>query len=321
MANDTIRVLLVDDDQGDFEMIRVMLSKSEHQDFQVDWVSTFEEAMDAFDARRHDVYFLDYFLEDRTGLDLLREARERGIEAPIIMLTGRGSRAVDMEAMELGASDYLVKGLIDPDALERSVRHALERMEGNRAMKERERPGREAPPTSGTPATVPPTGSSDPGPGAASSSPGAASSSPGAASSSPGAASLSPGAASREGQHGDAARFWALFDSVATGVGLLSLDGTVARVNQPFAEAFSQGTRILEGASFVDLLEEADREAVARELEVLGRGERTKFEAARRFTDQEGKVLWAHLTSILIRSQEGEPDHLMVLLDPAGEEV
>ena len=70
----------------------------------------------AFDAGDHDVYFLDYFLEDRTGLDLLKQARDRGITAPIILLTGRGSRAVDMEAMELGASDYLVKGLIDPDA-------------------------------------------------------------------------------------------------------------------------------------------------------------------------------------------------------------
>ena len=117
METEKIKVLLVDDDQGDFEMIRVMLANAEHQDFQLDWVSSYEEAIDAFKRDDHDVYFLDYFLEDRTGLDLLREARNRGMTAPIIMLTGRGSRTVDMEAMELCASDYLVKGLIDPDAL------------------------------------------------------------------------------------------------------------------------------------------------------------------------------------------------------------
>ena len=138
METEHIRVLLVDDDQGDFEMIRVMLAKAEHQEYKVDWVSTFEEALDAFQAAEHDIYFLDYFLEDRTGLDLLKEAREKGITAPIIMLTGRGSRTVDMEAMELGASDYLVKGLIDPDALERAIRHAMERAEGAQAVKERD---------------------------------------------------------------------------------------------------------------------------------------------------------------------------------------
>jgi DNA-binding response OmpR family regulator len=125
VETEKIKVLLVDDDQGDFEMIRVMLANAEHQDFQLDWVSSYEEAIDALKRDEYDVYFLDYFLEDMTGLDLLREARNRGMTAPIIMLTGRGSRTVDMEAMELGASDYLVKGLIDPDALERSIRHAM----------------------------------------------------------------------------------------------------------------------------------------------------------------------------------------------------
>jgi PAS domain S-box-containing protein len=132
------RVLLVDDDQGDFEMIRVMLSQAEHGQFKVDWVATYEEALDAFEREAHDVYFVDYFLEDRTGLDLLREAQRRGIAAPVIMLTGRGSRAVDQEALEAGAADYLVKGLIDPPALERSIRHATERTKAARALQESE---------------------------------------------------------------------------------------------------------------------------------------------------------------------------------------
>ncbi len=133
-----MKVLLVDDDQGDFEMIRVMLAQAEHGQFRVDWVATYEEALDAFEKEEHDVYFIDYFLEDRTGLDLLREAQRRGLSAPLIMLTGRGSREVDMEALEAGAADYLVKGLIDPPALERSIRHALERTQSARALQESE---------------------------------------------------------------------------------------------------------------------------------------------------------------------------------------
>ncbi|MBT8397430.1 MAG: response regulator, partial [Gemmatimonadetes bacterium] len=211
MEKESIRVLLVDDDQGDFEMIRAMLSKAEHQKFELDWVSSYEEAMDAFDAAEHDVYFLDYFLEDRTGLDLLKEARERGITSPIIMLTGRGSRTVDMEAMELGASDYLVKGLIDPDALERAVRHALERAEGAQAVKEKKE--RELGPGGGVSAAGTAVGTEV------------------------------GGGSGVGGLSGDGARFRAVFASTRSGVALVGLDGTIQEVNASFAGFFSPTPR------------------------------------------------------------------------------
>lgn len=138
MESDTLKVLLVDDDQGDFEMTRAMLAQAEHGSFSLDWVSTFEEAIDAFKSGEYDVFLVDYFLEDRTGLDLLAAAGNHGVSQPIIMLTGRGSRRVDEEALAAGAADYLVKGQIDPETLERSIRYALERNQGARALQESE---------------------------------------------------------------------------------------------------------------------------------------------------------------------------------------
>ena len=274
MDNDPMRVLLVDDDQGDFEMIRSMLSKAEHQNYQIDWVSTFEEALDSFESTTYDVYFLDYFLEDRTGLDLLREARSRGISAPIIMLTGRGSRTVDMEAMDLGASDYLVKGLIDPDALERAIRHAVERVEGAIAIRERGELQKAL------------------------------------------AEQLS-GDKPEEGGATGAARFRAVFEATRSGIALMDLQGGIMAVNPAFAGIFAPGPRWTEGMSYLDLLDDADREAVGKELQALAKGERAKFEAARRFMAQSGGTIWAHTTVTLIRNPEGEPDHLVVVLDGA----
>ena len=138
MEDYTVKVLLVDDDQGDFEMTRAMLSQAEHGSFSLEWVSTFEEAIDAFRSRDHDVYLVDYFLEDRTGLDLLAEAQRQGVREPVIMLTGRGNRRVDVEAMTAGAADYLVKGEIDPERLERSIRYALDRSRSAWALQESE---------------------------------------------------------------------------------------------------------------------------------------------------------------------------------------
>lgn len=282
MENRPIKVLLVDDDQGDFEMIRVMLKKAEHQEFEVDWVSNFDEALDAFETGGHDVYLLDYFLEDRTGLDLLKEARTRGISAPIIMVTGRGSRSVDMEAMELGASDYLVKGLIDPDTLERAVRHALERREGARAIRELQ----ERSATGMTP------GLSGEGPAR-----------------SPG------GGPADQGLTGDLARFRVLFEATQTPAALVRLDGRLMEVNPAFGSIFTSRPTDMEGQSFLDLLDESDREAVAVELGSLADGTHTRYEAARRFLDRDGEMRWAHTTMTLIRNAEGAPDHLIAMLE------
>jgi PAS domain S-box-containing protein len=297
VENQPIRVLLVDDDQGDFEMIRVMLSKAEHQEFKLEWVSNYEEAMDAFDSAEHDVYFLDYFLEDRTGLDLLKEARERGITAPIIMLTGRGSRTVDMEAMSLGASDYLVKGLIDPDALERAIRHGMERAEGAQALKERD---------------------------AAVDAAGAAQTSAGATAAQSSARGFSPGteAVPDTGSlSGDAARFRAVFHATKSGIAIVGLDGKIVDANPAFREFFAPSPRWTEGLSYLDLLDQSDQEPVARELEALTRGEKGRFEAARRFLIHEGHVLWAHTTMALIKNDEGHPDHVLVVLERAQAEA
>ena len=116
-----IRALLIDDDQGDFVFTKGLLSRIKRPTIELDWVPTFEEGYDAIAQGEYDIYLVDYFLEDRTGLDLLREAARHRLQAPVIMLTGRGSHDVDIEAMQAGAADYLVKGQIEPEDLERST--------------------------------------------------------------------------------------------------------------------------------------------------------------------------------------------------------
>lgn len=103
---------------------------------ELDWVATFEEDRDALTQDDYDVYIVDYCLEDRTGLDLLREAGRQQLQSPVIMLTGRGSHAVDMEATQAGVADYWVKGEIGPADLERSIRYAFDRVEALTALRE-----------------------------------------------------------------------------------------------------------------------------------------------------------------------------------------
>jgi PAS domain S-box-containing protein len=120
-----LRVVLVEDDEDDYVIIRDLLS--EIGQYELEWVSSYDDALNALEREEHDVCLLDYRLGERSGLDMLREASERGYKAPIILLTGRGDRNLDLEAMQAGAADYLVKGQIDAPLLERAIRYAFVR--------------------------------------------------------------------------------------------------------------------------------------------------------------------------------------------------
>jgi signal transduction histidine kinase len=118
-------VLLVDDDEDDYRLTRDLLSEIVHTRFTLDWVNTFEAGRREMKRARHDVVLVDYRLDGHNGLELLAEFA--GGKVPIIMLTGEDDRSIDLQAMQLGAMDYLLKGRINAPLLERSIRYSIAR--------------------------------------------------------------------------------------------------------------------------------------------------------------------------------------------------
>ena len=121
-----LKILLVDDDEDDYILTRDVFDDIEGAEFELEWAATYPAAMQAIGHKEHDIYFVDYRLGEHSGLELIQEVIRIGCEAPVILLTGQGDREVDMDAMKAGAADYLVKGRIDADLLERSIRYSLE---------------------------------------------------------------------------------------------------------------------------------------------------------------------------------------------------
>lgn len=133
-----VRVLLVDDDPDDFLLTSDYLGEIQTWHFEIEWAKNFEEAVEKIKHRSHDVYFFDFLLGARTGLELLQEAVRLRTEAPIVLLTGKGDQRIDQEAMRLGAADYLVKAELDAEKLERCIRYALDRAANLKALRESE---------------------------------------------------------------------------------------------------------------------------------------------------------------------------------------
>jgi signal transduction histidine kinase/CheY-like chemotaxis protein len=134
---DCLRILVVEDDEDDFLLLRQMLQAMEGARVLVGWARTCEEA-DALLGGEWDAALIDYRLGGRDGLQLVRTHLARARCGPMILLTGVGDRALDLLAMEAGVADYLVKGEVTPRLLERSLRHAMARKAAESALRESE---------------------------------------------------------------------------------------------------------------------------------------------------------------------------------------
>ena len=119
------KILLIDDDRVQQRLMLALVKNFRGTPFELEGALTYEEGVKKLVSGKYAVCLLDFRLDDRDGLSLLREARIAGCVTPVIVLTADDSEEVDLAAMEAGAVDYLVKGGLTPRLLERSLRYAL----------------------------------------------------------------------------------------------------------------------------------------------------------------------------------------------------
>lgn len=121
------KVLLVDDDEDDFLIVRNLLAKVPNNPFQLDWTDSYADAGKIISECRHEVYLIDYRLGADNGLELLAGLNIQERSEPFIILTGAGDQRIEQKAMSMGVADYLVKGSFDAELLSRVLRYSLQR--------------------------------------------------------------------------------------------------------------------------------------------------------------------------------------------------
>jgi two-component system KDP operon response regulator KdpE len=122
-------VLAVDDEPGILRLIKLELTP---QGFRVLTAEHASEAVELAHEYRPDIALLDIVMPDMSGLELMRELRERG-DLPVILLTAKGSDTDKVRGLEMGADDYLAKPF-SPDELTARVRAVLRRSVGSTAV-------------------------------------------------------------------------------------------------------------------------------------------------------------------------------------------
>lgn len=140
MHQNIVRILIIDDDEDDFFITSELINRITPNRFKIDWCYRYKDAKELILSRQYDIYFIDYYLGAKTGLDLIRECTsDSKLDEPLVLLTGKGNPSIDLESMQAGAMDYLVKSELTEEKLDRCIRYSLERAKSLKALKANER--------------------------------------------------------------------------------------------------------------------------------------------------------------------------------------
>jgi two-component sensor histidine kinase len=130
-------VLLVEDNPGDRRLLQEALADVQsRQPFVIEPADTLARAVELLHARSFHAVLLDLSLPDSEGLETFTRLQSAAPTVPIIVLSGLDDEKIATEAVRLGAQDYLVKGLMSPELLNRSIKYSVERFRQEASIKE-----------------------------------------------------------------------------------------------------------------------------------------------------------------------------------------
>ena len=122
-------------DVAEYQRMVGILSDIHHTDYHFKGSHKVDNVYAEVLSGKYDVILLDYHWQSEVSArDILVSARSQSCDTPIIVMTDNIEAEVDREAIRLGASDYLIKGRIDSQLIERTIRYAIERKNAERKL-------------------------------------------------------------------------------------------------------------------------------------------------------------------------------------------
>jgi signal transduction histidine kinase len=134
MSVQPIRILLIEDNPGDAELLEVMLAQVAGTPFALEWVNRLAAGLDRLSQGGIDLVMLDLSLPDSHGLDTFRKVKAHSPSIPIVVMSGTTDETIAINAVHESAQDYLVKGEVTSQMLARGLRYAIERKQSELAQ-------------------------------------------------------------------------------------------------------------------------------------------------------------------------------------------
>ncbi|RLD80253.1 MAG: hypothetical protein DRJ10_07665 [Bacteroidetes bacterium] len=138
MPKDLLKILLIDDNPADLNLLRRFFNKIPEITIELTTVVSSEEGFKQCNSVKHDIVFVDYLLGNENGVDVIKKFKEIGCKSEYILLTGYGSESVVTDALRAGASDYINKSNLSVQILEKTLRHVKQKILSEQKIKKTE---------------------------------------------------------------------------------------------------------------------------------------------------------------------------------------
>lgn len=135
MNRTAIRVLLIEDDPEDIELLQRYLRDDARHEYAIGTAERLEEGLARLDSFKADVLLLDISLPDSHGISTFHKAFSRAPDVPIVLLTGMEDEKLALEAVKSGAQDYLNKREVSSRVISRAISYAIWRKKAEDLLK------------------------------------------------------------------------------------------------------------------------------------------------------------------------------------------
>ena len=127
MNTSLVKILLIEDNPGDARLVEILLEESDFLDCKIINKQSLTEGIEALSEEDFDIVLLDLTLPDSRGFDTLQRLIQAHPDVNVIVMTGLSDKALGLNAVKVGAQDFLMKGGFDSDLLAKTLRYAIER--------------------------------------------------------------------------------------------------------------------------------------------------------------------------------------------------
>jgi signal transduction histidine kinase len=127
MQSNPIKILVVEDNFGDFLLLKESIYLSAIRTTDIQLADTLSAAIEHLEQNKPDIVFLDLYLPDSSGLESFSRLKKHVPGTAVIVLSGLSDTKTALEAIGDGAQDYLAKGEFDEKLLEKTILYSIER--------------------------------------------------------------------------------------------------------------------------------------------------------------------------------------------------
>lgn len=125
MNEKKIKLLLIEDNVAQAQLVKKMLGSVENHEYEIEWVNTIRDGLKILADKRFDMILTDLQLHGGYGLETLRMVQDQAQDLPIVVVTSLEDENIANKAIESGAQDYLMKSRLDAQRLDRALRYGM----------------------------------------------------------------------------------------------------------------------------------------------------------------------------------------------------